>query len=104
MRYKFKPGIWVLSFPLVIASCATYSSITPPVSLSPGTEADCAQACQHRRALGCPSADPTPRGASCEAVCQNAETSGYASENPTCLAQVKSCGAEEDACANPPPP
>ena len=100
MRYKTKIGIWMRSFPLVLASCATYSSITPPATSPPS--ATCAQACQHRRALGCASAQPTPQGATCETVCENAESSGYASENPSCLAQVKSCGAEEDACANPP--
>jgi hypothetical protein len=100
VRYKTKIGIWILSFPLVLASCATYSSI-PPVPLTPGTTATCAQACQHRRELGCASAQPTQQGGTCEAVCENAETSGYTSENPSCLAQVKSCGAEEDACANP---
>jgi hypothetical protein len=99
---KSLSGIWVLSFALVLASCATYSDITPPVALTPGTQADCAQACQHLRALGCATGNPTQQGGTCEAVCQNAETSGYASENPTCLAQVKSCGAEEDACAHPP--
>lgn len=101
MRYKTKIGIWVLSFPLLIASCSTYSSIKPPVALTPGTADDCTAACQHLRKLRCKSGDPTPEGATCEAVCQNTETSGYASENPKCLAQVKSCGAEEDACANP---
>jgi hypothetical protein len=86
---------------LVLAACSTYSNLKPPVALTPGTTDDCALACLHLRALHCKSGDPTPAGATCEAVCQNTETSGYASENPKCLAQVKACGAEEDACANP---
>lgn len=97
MKYR----IWILTFTSAIVSCATYSSIKP-VALEPGTAADCAAACVNLRGLHCKSGDPTPAGASCEAVCQNTETSGYASENPRCLAQVKSCGAEEDACANSP--
>lgn len=101
MKYKVKMGIWVRAWcPLVFMSCATYSSITP-VPLTPGTADDCAQACQHLRALGCASGNPTEQGGTCESICQNTETSGYASENPKCLAAVKSCGAEEDACSNP---
>lgn len=100
MKYKTKIGIWMLSFPLTLGACATYSSITPPVALTPGTADDCAQACQHLRALGCESGSPTQQGGTCEAICQNTETSGYASEHPQCLAQIKSCD-EEDACANP---
>lgn len=104
MRYKTKIGIWMLSFPLLIASCSTYSAIQPPaspVTLTPGTTADCSAACVNLRRLHCKSGDPTPQAGTCEAVCQNTESSGYASENPQCLAKVKSCGAEEDACANP---
>lgn len=101
-KLKVKMGIWVRAWlPLFLCSCATYSSITKPVPLTPGTQDDCAMACVNLRDHHCKAGDPTPEGASCEAVCQNTETSGYASENPKCLATIKSCGAEEDACANP---
>lgn len=87
---------------LLWAVVACYPALVPadhPGPLPTGTEDDCRASCETRRRLGCASAAPTPEGALCEAVCENIESSGYASMNPRCLARIKSC-AEEDACAD----
>lgn len=86
----------------IAASCASYSGLVPApgVALAPGTKDDCAASCVKRRALGCADGAPTPAGATCETVCLNTEASGYASENPACLAKMNSCD-DEAACANP---
>ena len=85
-------------------ACSTYASIVPPpvnhnAPLASGTDADCAAMCDHLRALHCPAGDPTPKGAPCEVVCQNVESSGYASENPRCQAAAADCAAA-DACSD----
>jgi hypothetical protein len=91
------------------ASCSPPAAWPPPVNhttpISAGTPADCQAMCENLRLLHCPAGDPTPKGATCEAVCENTESSGYATENPFCQAHVKTCEAA-DACpdeANPPP-
>lgn len=94
---------------LMCVSCAAAflgcdpAALQPPVNhngpLPTGNEADCSAMCSHLRDLHCPAGDPTPKGAPCEAVCLNTETSGYASENPRCQAKAPSCDAA-DACAD----
>ena len=87
-----------------LISCSAYSgSVAPPVNhngpLPTGTTGDCIVMCAHLRVLHCPAGDPTPKGAPCEAVCENTESSGYASENPRCQAKAPSC-EEADACTD----
>lgn len=83
--------------------CAPAAVLAPPVNhngpLPTGSDADCSAMCEHLRALHCPAGDPTPKGARCEAVCQNTESSGYVSENPRCQSTAASCEAA-DACAD----
>lgn len=83
------------------ASCATYKNTPPhptPAPLPPaGSEADCTAACANMRRLHCPAGNPTEKGASCEAVCINIESSGYATMSPLCVARAPSCD-EADAC------
>jgi hypothetical protein len=90
---------------VLLASCS--SALTPPVNhngpLQAGTVSDCIVMCAHLQILHCPAGDPTPKGATCEAVCENTESSGYASENPRCQAQATSCQAA-DACSDEAPP
>lgn len=85
----------------LLSACATYQEVTPaPERPPPVSSPDaCHDSCETRRRLHCPSAEPTPAGASCEAVCQNAESSGYTSINPRCLARITACDQEE-ACAD----
>jgi hypothetical protein len=88
--------------------CSSYSgAIAPPANhngpLATGTPADCSAMCANLRILHCPAGDPTPKGAPCEAVCENTESSGYASENPRCQAKAASCDAA-DACSDEAPP
>lgn len=85
-------------------ACSPSAALTPPVAnhngpLPTGTEADCSAMCVHLRAIHCPAGDPTPKGAPCEAVCLNTESSGYASENPRCQSTAATCDAA-DACAD----
>ena len=91
-----------VSLALVLLSCATYdSSLLPPKSPSttaaPGTESDCERACANGKKIGCDWAEPTPEGGTCLAVCTNAESSGFTSMHPQCLAGAHDC-AEADAC------
>lgn len=81
-------------------SLSNSSKLPPDASDSdaPGTEADCHASCVTRQRLHCPSADPTPSDASCEAQCLNVETSGYTTMRPRCLAQITSC-SQEAICA-----
>lgn len=90
--------------------CLSYSCCTPiapsavPVQnhngpLATGSAEDCHAMCGNLRAHHCPAGDPTRKGATCEAVCENTESSGYASENPRCQARAASCEAA-DACAD----
>jgi len=89
-------------FLMLGASCSPAAPWPPPAvthnaPISAGTPDDCRAMCENLRRLHCVSGEPTPKGASCEAVCENTEASGYATENPLCQAHVKTCEAA-DAC------
>ena len=58
-------------------------------------EADCADYCANMQILGCEEGKPTPGGASCLAVCENAQT-GPIPFNTECAAQATSCEVAED--------
>lgn len=70
-----------------------------PVPPKPVPGATCATVCANLRALGCPEADPSPNGVTCEQTCQNNEDGDIASLrwNLACLAGVIIC-AEVDYC------
>jgi len=78
-------------------------SPVPPVTVDALTAPDarktytCGDACAHLRALKCKMGNPTPRGATCEEVCDNVQGSGLASWNLGCIAAVKQC-ADVDSC------
>lgn len=87
----------VLVFVLACA-CRPQPVPTPPPTTDGGTAASCAIICDHLRDLGCPTAKPTPEGASCVVVCGNANTA----DSPVhwdleCRARAASCAAAE-AC------
>lgn len=88
---------------LVVSSCAATlpAVVNHNGPLPTGTPSDCQAACDNLRKLHCPAGEPTAKGASCEAVCINTESSGYASMNPRCEAKASSCDAA-DACADEP--
>ncbi len=93
--------IALLTLPLSTAGCDPHEFAPRAVPQDPhsGTAEDCAAACKNGRKLACVFAENTPEGGTCEAVCLNSETSGYASMNPACMAQAKSCEQADD-CAN----
>lgn len=62
--------------------------VPPPPGQTP-----CEGACARLVALGCPEGQPTPKGATCVAVCQNAEDSGVLSLWPDCVSKAQSCEA-----------
>lgn len=74
---------------------------TPPTpdanDSGPTGPVTCKEVCAHYRQLGCKEGDPTPKGATCEQVCDNFQTSGVAKWNLPCRLGVKSC-AETSAC------
>lgn len=87
---------------LFISACSPPAILRPPENhnapLPTGTAEDCHAACETGRKLHCLYAEPTPEGGSCEDVCNNTETSGYASMNPGCLKAITACEQEVD-CA-----
>lgn len=75
---------------------------TPPADVRPkpveaGTPEDCAAACAHMAQLGCEEAKPTPKGATCEDVCNNVESSGTITLSPACVVKITKC-EEIDSC------
>lgn len=86
----------------VLAACSAFPSSTkttpPGGDDAPGTADDCLASCTTRLSLHCPSANPTPAGASCVDQCLNVETSGYTTMHPRCLAKITSCD-QEASCA-----
>lgn len=103
MMKKLAVLVAVIALPsLSVNACATYQDISPksvPTTVTPGSDDDCKAACANGRALHCVFAESTPGGGSCEEVCHNSETSGYASMHPACIAQAKTCERADD-CAN----
>jgi hypothetical protein len=71
----------------------------PPDPVPPGPPptpvigASCAEYCAHAADLECPAAQPTPGGASCEAVCLNVQGSGVLLWDLECRAAAPSCEA-----------
>jgi hypothetical protein len=58
---------------------------------------NCSVACAHLAALGCPEAQPTPKGATCVDVCSNVDSSGTVSMQTDCVVRAVSC-ADANAC------
>lgn len=60
--------------------------------------ATCGGACANMRARSCELGKPTPRGASCEQVCERVQReNGRAGFNTSCVARATTC-AEADSC------
>lgn len=74
---------------LFVAAALLVSCVTPgPVPPTP--TATCASVCAHGVELGCTWAEETPKGATCEEVCENA--SRVVPWNLDCLAAATECG------------
>jgi len=87
----------ILACTLVAAHCEDV--VQPgPAPHDAGTPADCKTACDHLRALKCPEGEPTPKGATCETVCNHAEQSGTVTLWPGCVVKIQTC-AEIDSCS-----
>lgn len=90
-----------LSLVALAALTACSPSPTPIAPVEPLDAARppaCGSACEHLRALGCTLGKPTPRGASCETVCDNVQVENAGAGFPTaCLSTAKTCAAA-DAC------
>jgi hypothetical protein len=82
---------------LVLAACLAALACT--ARPSPHTPADiaaaCATACAHLEHLGCETAQPTPAGESCSAVCESTESSGWTSMHPECIPLATTCDAAD---------
>lgn len=69
----------------------------PTPNPTPSEPSPCEAYCAHLRALGCPQAAPTAKGATCEEICINIENSGYVQSARECSMRAMSC-AEIDVC------
>ncbi len=90
----------VALFALALVACAPAPSpVSPPVEQADAAQrTTCATACTNLRMLKCKLAETTPRGATCEKVCQNVqENNAGAGFSTACLSSVKSC-SDIDAC------
>lgn len=90
-------AVVVLAFVVAGIRACTGCKVDPPNVLVPEGGSPCARACKHMAALGCPEAQPTPGGTTCEQVCLNAEESGVISLAPGCVERSRSCD-EAAAC------
>lgn len=92
----------ILVLALALTGCRPGS--TPVPNLDAGITqveagaATCLQWCAHATSLGCDAAKPSPAGASCNDVCENAQA-GLLKWNLTCRANAASCDAA-DNCEN----
>lgn len=84
----------------MLCACPDKPPNPPPVDRDASAPATCGDVCTHYRELGCKQGNPTPKGASCETVCENYQTSGIAKWNLACRVGVKSCESLDD-CERP---
>lgn len=98
---KTLQGLAVMVFAaLTLAGRCDGDPVEPrrPRPVDAGTPADCAAACAHMRELGCEEGKPTPKGATCEDVCNNVEASGTVTLHPSCVVGIARCDQVE-SCA-----
>lgn len=85
----------VLALPMLLACHPTPQPNPPPgpEPLDAAAGPTCATYCAHVRALGCIQGKPTAEGATCEQVCSNVQTSGYARLDLKCSTNAADCRA-----------
>lgn len=86
---------------LTIASCSSGSC---HAETRPTTRERCSAACSKMRSLACPDWADTGDGARCEDVCENVESSGVMSLNPSCVADAATCDDAKVCAETEPPP
>lgn len=93
----------VIVFGLLSGACVSDDVRYPTRSDQPdaGTPADCSAACDRLRELKCPEGEPTPGGASCEDVCNNAEQSETITLMPSCVMKIGACDGVHDCTYGP---
>lgn len=69
----------------------------PRRDIDAGPPVSCDAYCKHIRELGCAQAKATRKGADCETVCRNIESSGYVENTRACSMAATTC-AGVDAC------
>jgi hypothetical protein len=97
---KIKREEWLLTawfwFVVIlgVGGCHIAPAPVTPVEPDPEQSAfDCASACARLRELGCPEAENTAGGATCEQVCDNVQSSGIVSWDLACRSRAPSCPA-----------
>jgi hypothetical protein len=98
---------YVLLLSLIGCSGCPHNPTPTPVPPTPIVDAaavdtgplphTCSGYCIHLRALGCPAGAPTPKGVSCEDVCQNLQDSGVVTYDLGCRTSASTC-ASIDSC------
>lgn len=74
----------------LFAACQAHDNPPPLPPYKPNTS--CAEACAHRKELGCEDAEPTKKkGTPCEAVCADVNRSGLAKWPTNCLVVTRTC-------------
>lgn len=81
----------------LIVGCQPTPGPSPPEPPPPHVPS-CARACARLAELGCKEGKPTPKGATCQEVCEHTEASGYLSLNPGCVERITSCD-QVNSCA-----
>jgi len=80
---------------LLVILALSLAACPPPAPPVPPPSTGCAAACEHMRALECELGKPTPRGASCEQVCEATQANGV-NFNTGCVAAAATCAAAEE--------
>lgn len=105
MRLVFSLLVSFVVLLLVTANCEPLvPTPTDPTSVDSGPppdveepdagESDCQRTCRKYERLTCKEAEDTPKGGSCEDVCENAAESGYVlAKEPGCAAESQTCDA-----------
>lgn len=90
--------VFVIAYMMLLCGCPPTPSPDPgpnppPQPPQPPPAASCSGACLHARELGCSWAQPTPKGATCETVCNAAQA--LEPWNLACRSSAASCAAVE---------
>jgi hypothetical protein len=87
-----KANLWISAVGLIVALLMALAPGCATVTPVPSPAADCDAVCLHGNNLGCSWATPTPAGATCVQVCQQAQT-GPLPWSMSCSVQAESCAA-----------